>query len=155
MSPPTCAPGDSTGSAPLPPSSSEAINARFGAGGKAAGEQLTAGQSGLFPLRRQNRCDARTGLLRTPRDPCRKLNRNRSVPMNRSSSVFERLEDRRMFSAGALDPSFSNGGFAYANFGGAQVHANAVAVQPDGKTVIVGGSLDGRFALARFNADGT
>jgi len=75
--------------------------------------------------------------------------------MNRSSSTFERLEDRRMFSAGALDSSFSNGSFAYTNFVGALVHSNAVAVQPDGKTVIVGGSSDGRFALARLNADGT
>lgn len=74
--------------------------------------------------------------------------------MNTSHSLFEALEDRRMFSAGALDPSFANGGFAYTNFE-TQVHANAVAVQPNGKTVIVGGSTDGRFALARLNTDGT
>jgi uncharacterized delta-60 repeat protein len=68
--------------------------------------------------------------------------------------MFEPLEDRSMFSAGALDPTFANGGFAYTNFE-TQVHANAVAVQPDGKTVIVGGSSDGRFALARLNGNGT
>jgi uncharacterized delta-60 repeat protein len=75
--------------------------------------------------------------------------------MNTSHSIFEPLEDRRMFSSGALDPSFANGGFAYTNFGGVQVNGNAVAVQPNGKTVIVGGSVDGRFALARLNVDGT
>ncbi|HYO25167.1 MAG TPA: PKD domain-containing protein [Lacipirellulaceae bacterium] len=75
----------------------------------------------------------------------------------------ERLEDRRMLAAGALDTTFNPTGaipgtviqnFAFEDNG------NAVAVQADGKTLIAGtwadGSPDGRdFAVARFNVDGS
>jgi uncharacterized delta-60 repeat protein len=72
-------------------------------------------------------------------------------------SLFEPLEVRTMFSAaGTLDPSFSDDGRATVDFGGGvTVTAEAVAVQADGKTVVAGTSNDARFALARFNLDGT
>ena len=61
-----------------------------------------------------------------------------------------------MLSAGALDPSFNGDGEATVNFGGGvTAYANNLAVQPDGKTVVVGSSSTQDFAVARFNIDGT
>jgi uncharacterized delta-60 repeat protein len=75
---------------------------------------------------------------------------------NRQSTTFEPLEDRRMFAAGALDLSFNGTGTTYVDFGtGIRVKATDVAVQADGKTVVVGTSSDNRFAVARFNVNGT
>src|SRR6187551_3638742 len=51
---------------------------------------------------------------------------------------LETLEPRRMFAAGALDPSFSFDGKATVNFGGAPAVAADVAVQADGKAVVAG-----------------
>ena len=70
-----------------------------------------------------------------------------------------------VFSAGAqaapgdLDVTFSGDGQQTTNFGGSD-GANAVALQPNGKTVAVGfagagGPGGGRFALARYNPDGS
>jgi uncharacterized delta-60 repeat protein len=81
----------------------------------------------------------------------------------RPNSVFERLESRQLFSAGALDPSFSGDGITTFPFlNGGNETATNVAVQPDGKTVVVGvtaiplvGSTSRQFAVARFNVDGT
>jgi uncharacterized delta-60 repeat protein len=62
--------------------------------------------------------------------------------------------------AGGLDPSFGNGGKAFADAvepgpGVTQVNegANTVALQPDGK-IVVAGYGGGDFVLARFTADG-
>lgn len=49
---------------------------------------------------------------------------------------------------GSLDTSFGAGGVAFGPFPGI---ASAVAVQPDGRIVVVGGA----FQVTRFNADGT
>ena len=69
-------------------------------------------------------------------------------------SRCELLERRLHFAAGGLDPSFGVNGVATANVGGA-LTANAVAVQLDGKTVVVGYSADKQFAVARYNVDGS
>ena len=79
------------------------------------------------------------------------------------TSIVEPLESRQMFAAGALDPSFSFDGKATVNFGGAPAVAADVAVQADGKAVVAGtvtfttrdGGTINRFAVARFNLDGT
>jgi uncharacterized delta-60 repeat protein len=125
---------------------------------------------------------------------------------------FERLEDRRLMSAGVLDPTFGTGGRAQVgliakdtavdrfnrtivvgllnkdtavqrftpngtpdptfgtnglvttDFGGLGDGANRVVVQSDGKIVVggfqqsgpnTGNGVKGRFALARYNNDGT
>jgi uncharacterized delta-60 repeat protein len=57
---------------------------------------------------------------------------------------------------GSLDPNFGAGGRVITRFGD-QDAASAVAVQPDGKIVVVGGSLalhNVTLALARYTGDG-
>jgi uncharacterized delta-60 repeat protein len=64
----------------------------------------------------------------------------------------------RYNSDGSLDPSFGTGGQVTTNFGGTDAEAYSVALQGDGKIVAAGltrtGSIN-RFALARYNGDGT
>jgi uncharacterized delta-60 repeat protein len=77
--------------------------------------------------------------------------------------AVERLEDRQLLSTGALDVSFSLDGKANVAFdlgGSFDDRAAAVAVQPDGKIVVVGsaqrnGTGDYDFAVARLNPDGS
>jgi uncharacterized delta-60 repeat protein len=59
---------------------------------------------------------------------------------------------------GSLDASFDQDGLLIGNFGGDSDYANALAIQPDDKSVIVGfKGLDQvySFAIARFNLDGS
>jgi uncharacterized delta-60 repeat protein len=55
---------------------------------------------------------------------------------------------------GSLDTSFDGDGVATALFG-AGLNATPTSVVLQGDRITVGGSVDGNFALARFNADGT
>ena len=59
--------------------------------------------------------------------------------------------------AGRLDPTFSDDGTATTNFTLGFDGAEAVAVQADGKIVAVGlaDGMGGRFALARYDTDGS
>jgi uncharacterized delta-60 repeat protein len=78
------------------------------------------------------------------------------------SAVFEPLESRQMFAAGDLDTFFSTDGKNTLNVPDASVVARDVAVQADGKSVVVGtaafkrpaGTIR-RIIVARFNADGS
>jgi uncharacterized delta-60 repeat protein len=54
---------------------------------------------------------------------------------------------------GTLDPTFGTGGLVTTDFGGFD-QANGVALQPDGKIVVVG-PLQGTFGVARYNPDGS
>ena len=56
---------------------------------------------------------------------------------------------------GSLDPEFGTGGFVTTNVGGTEV-ATDLALQPDGKLVIAGGSyvLGQRYAMLRYLPDG-
>ena len=63
-------------------------------------------------------------------------------------------------SAGSLDPSFGNGGFVSTQIGSPDDRANAVVIQPDGKIVTAGATLNQKgttsdFALTRYNPDGS
>jgi uncharacterized delta-60 repeat protein len=60
----------------------------------------------------------------------------------------------RFSAGGAPDTSFAGDGKARTNIGGQFDSARAVALQPDGKIVVVGASND-RPALARYGADGS
>lgn len=60
---------------------------------------------------------------------------------------------------GSLDSTFGTGGKVTTVFGGFEDTASAVAIQQDGKIVVVGttdanGSANYQFALARYNSDG-
>jgi uncharacterized delta-60 repeat protein len=55
---------------------------------------------------------------------------------------------------GSLDMSFSGDGRTRTSFSGGAA-ATAVALQPDGKIVVVGSESDLRFALARYNPNGS
>jgi uncharacterized delta-60 repeat protein len=60
--------------------------------------------------------------------------------------------------AGDLDPAFGDGGKVLTRFGGWNAHAAAAGMQSDGKIVVVGRistRSDSRWALARYNPDGT
>ena len=81
-----------------------------------------------------------------------------------SRSVFEGESDFaavRFTPSGLVDTNFGMNGLLLANVSDAPSQANAVAVQSDGKVVVAGSASTGgynpvnRFALARFNADGT
>jgi uncharacterized delta-60 repeat protein len=62
---------------------------------------------------------------------------------------------------GQLDPTFGNGGKITLGFGGTVARATAVAVQPDGRIVVVGRAqtsstpASADFAVVRFTPDGT
>jgi uncharacterized delta-60 repeat protein len=92
------------------------------------------------------------------------MQRHRSRPdqTHRYSApqAFEPLEQRRLMSGGILDTTFSLDGKVTTTFDASSAFAADSAVQVDGKTVVVGstiasGSSLTRFALARFNVDGS
>ena len=59
---------------------------------------------------------------------------------------------------GSLDASFGSGGKVTTAFGGATDQAYAIAIQSDGKVLVVGSASNGSnddFALARYNSDGS
>ncbi|OGU06404.1 MAG: hypothetical protein A2075_07560 [Geobacteraceae bacterium GWC2_58_44] len=60
---------------------------------------------------------------------------------------------------GSLDPSFGTGGKVTTDFASSYDYANSVAIQADGKIMVVGSAVNGinswDFALARYNADGS
>jgi uncharacterized delta-60 repeat protein len=79
--------------------------------------------------------------------------------MHRTGNFFEPLESRQLMAAAGLDPSFNIDGKGTVETRGGVLHANDVAVQADGKTVIVGfkdltigGGIE--LAVARLNFDG-
>jgi uncharacterized delta-60 repeat protein len=65
----------------------------------------------------------------------------------------------RLLSDGSLDLSFGNGGLTTIDFGtGSDDFATDFALQPDGKAIVVGLSVDGsgqHFVATRLNSDGT
>jgi len=62
----------------------------------------------------------------------------------------------RYQSNGALDPAFSGDGTVTTTFGGYDLAAGSMAIQPDGKIVAAGGTetADQDFALARYTTGG-
>ena len=92
----------------------------------------------------------RTGPSRRPGRPGRA----------RHQLHVERLEDRTLLTAGALDPTFGDGGLARTDFlGPADQFAEALTRQADGKIVVVGWMTDAGtgsdFLVVRYNADGS
>lgn len=84
----------------------------------------------------------------------------RILAAGRSESTdHERFTLVRLLEDGTPDPAFGNGGIAQAAFLPEDDATGwDIALQPDGKVVMVGHASDGtyqQFAMARFNADGT
>ncbi|MGF1472591.1 MAG: hypothetical protein ACFB50_12750 [Rubrobacteraceae bacterium] len=75
------------------------------------------------------------------------------------SSNTQRFALARYNANGSLDTSFGRRGIVTTDVGGSGSEANSVALQPDGRIVAVGaadtGVVNQRFALARYNADGS
>jgi uncharacterized delta-60 repeat protein len=70
------------------------------------------------------------------------------------------LEERTLLSAGDLDPTFGNGGLVTTGFPGSpSLRAQSVALQADGRVVVVGfassSSRSFQMAVARYDSDGT
>jgi uncharacterized delta-60 repeat protein len=85
-----------------------------------------------------------------------------SPQATRRPPAFEPLEGRMLMAAGDLDFSFSGDGKLTTDFGAGSVDTvYDVAVQPDGKVVVVGESGDvvgesgDNWAVARYNVDGS
>ena len=80
-----------------------------------------------------------------------------SRAMSANGQEVSPLEALRFNSDGSLDTSFGSGGVVTVD-AASPSSAQAVAVQPDGRSVVAGGAFDGvvdAFALARYNANGT
>jgi uncharacterized delta-60 repeat protein len=79
------------------------------------------------------------------------------------SQAIEALESRRLFSAGALDPTFggvhspvtATAGISLYNTNLSNMKLKDAAVQTDGKVVVLFNDSEGASALARFNTDGS
>ncbi|HEX8521371.1 MAG TPA: delta-60 repeat domain-containing protein, partial [Tepidisphaeraceae bacterium] len=65
----------------------------------------------------------------------------------------ERLEARRLLSAGELDATFGAGGKVVLNMAGASLPV--AAVQADGKTVLAGKTSTNKLVVVRLNRDGS
>jgi len=74
---------------------------------------------------------------------------NKPAPNGNFDFALARYE-----AAGTLDLTFGALGLVTTDFGGSVDRAFAMALQPDGKLVVVGDS-DANFALARYNSDGS
>lgn len=103
----------------------------------------------------------------------RRLPTHHRLQSRRLGSYFEKLEERRVFAAVALDPGFGVGGFATHSFLATTAEgesydssddaSNAVLRQADGKALVAGttyNNLSGAdvrtdFILARYNEDGS
>jgi uncharacterized delta-60 repeat protein len=68
--------------------------------------------------------------------------------------VFTSDDVETQLTAGSLDPTFSGDGVQLTNFGGVE-RAVDVAIQMDGKIVVVGDKNADNFALARYNPNGS
>jgi uncharacterized delta-60 repeat protein len=101
-------------------------------------------------------------LLPTPQRLARRsFIRNLAITAAAIMLVFLASGQRAQAAAGDLDPTFGTGGQVTTDFSRSTDIANAVALQPDGKLVVVGQTYKNNdytgedFAVARYNTDGT
>ena len=87
--------------------------------------------------------------------------KNSRIPKTRPATALqvERLEDRTLLSAGALDTSYGTGGSTALNFGLDYSILRTSVIQPDGKILVAGSahtfSEQVEFGLDRLNTDGS
>ena len=77
------------------------------------------------------------------------------VAVGRAGGADFRFGLARYNPNGSLDMSFSGGGMQTTDFGAGDDEAQGVALQGDGKIVVVGVAGGGDFALARYNLNGS
>ncbi len=79
-----------------------------------------------------------------------------STTIATDGSTINQFTLSRYYSDGTPDSTFGNNGIVYTSFGNS-ASANDIALQSDSKIVVVGATLasPNRFALARYNANGT
>src|SRR5258706_5418568 len=72
-------------------------------------------------------------------------------------AVIQSLEERRLLSAGELDPSFGAGGRVTTDLGGGTFDqaVQVAAVNAGGKLIVAGAVWGQGWAVVRYNADGT
>lgn len=70
-----------------------------------------------------------------------------------SNSTNNFISIARYNTDGSLDKTFSGDGIQTGSFGGSNSIAYSIALQTNGK-ILVGGHVDGNFALIRYNSDG-
>src|SRR5262249_27845827 len=71
---------------------------------------------------------------------------------------LEAMEDRTLLTAGSLDPTFGNQGEVITSIANGSPQAKAVAIQPDGKIVVVGDIYHPgyqQWLVERYLPDGT
>src|SRR4051812_37656754 len=68
-------------------------------------------------------------------------------------TVFEKLEERRLLSAGQLDTTFAGSGKVLTDFSNGQDDGFAIAPLPDGG-VAVAGSFSNALGIARYDSGG-
>ena len=93
--------------------------------------------------------------------PRRSLIRSLAIGAATIMLVFSASGQMAQAADGDLDPTFGTGGQVTTDFNHSTDIANAVALQTDGKLVVVGQTYTNNdysgedFAIARYNADGT
>jgi uncharacterized delta-60 repeat protein len=78
--------------------------------------------------------------------------------MAKNAAISQDFAVLRYTPSGSLDPTFGTNGQVVTDFNGRSDRAQGVAIQADGRIVVVGTSFangQGDFALARYNSDGT
>ncbi len=73
---------------------------------------------------------------------------------NASFGVNQDFAVVRYNANGSLDTTFGTGGIVTTDFGSSSDFANAIALAPDGKIVVSGGTID-NLGIARYNTNGT
>jgi uncharacterized delta-60 repeat protein len=100
-----------------------------------------------------------TGVHYTASDVAVQADGKSVVTGTSSSANLTQFMTARFNTDGTLDKTFGphKDGIVYTAVGGSRSEANAVAIQPDGKIVVVGssGEYGGKFAVVRYNSDGS
>jgi uncharacterized delta-60 repeat protein len=77
------------------------------------------------------------------------------VVVGYTAEVYGKISLARYNDDGSLDAGFGSSGLLILDFGPSGAQAGAVALQTDGKIVVVGNAYPDGFAVVRLNADGT
>ncbi|MUG95780.1 hypothetical protein F7734_26855 [Scytonema sp. UIC 10036] len=83
------------------------------------------------------------------------INLQVNVSDGTATSANQTVAVKLALKAGDLDPSFGNGGKVITDLGGSSDVAKSAAIQADGKIVVLGYASNNKFALTRYNTNGS